>query len=258
MLRGLYTAASGMMTTMVQTDTLANNLANINTTGFKKNSVNFQSFPEMLLNRVSQQGSTAIGSVMTGSKVRSTYINFDQGNIVTSSRDFDFALEGDGFFTVKDPATNETRYTRNGNFVINPDGFLTTTGGELVQGNLGNIVIPQDTQVTLSQRGELTDKNGQIDSLTITRFKNNHLLEKHGYSQFRATSEAEKLPPPSVGEPLGYKTHQKMLEASNTNPISELINTITGQRLYEALQKNIQIQNQTLGQAVQEVGRFQR
>ncbi len=255
MLRGLYTAASGMLSTTVANDTLANNLANINTVGFKNKTTNFQSFPEMLLSRMSRQGSTPIGSVMTGSHVHGTVTDFAPGPLMESSNTFDMAIEGNAFFTIKSP-TGHLYYTRAGNFTVNEEGYLTTVNGDYVQGQLGNIILSLDEgPFNISTSGQISAKGRVIDSLKITRFNDDNTLENVGNNYFQKSSVTQEMPPPANGVSTGIKIHQYTLEQSNVNPILELVNSIQGMRLYEALQKNIHLHNETLGKTVNEVGR---
>lgn len=255
MLRGLYTAASGMMSNEILTDTIANNLANINTIGFKRSEVSFQEFDNVLVNRIDAQGSKVIGTMSMGAEVSATTMNFAQGGMRDTGNPLDFAIDGPGFFTVKDGKGN-TYYTRDGNFTINSNGFLCTHNGELVQGQNGNISIPTDKEISSTGLGQLEAAGQPFDSLLISKVENPHSLEKIGGNLLKATPTSKIIPKTDNPGALGYKIQQRTLEMSNANPITELINSITGQRLYESLQKSIHIQNETLGKAVNEVGKY--
>ncbi|HEY9746652.1 MAG TPA: flagellar hook-basal body protein [Oculatellaceae cyanobacterium] len=256
MLRGLYTAASGMLSAQMATDTLASNLANVNTIGFKGNKLNYQSFPEMLMNRLSSQGVAPVGSIMTGSQIYGTFTNFSQGQTVATGNTFDMAIEGGGFFTVKN-RYGQLYYTRAGNFTIDENGFLTTLNGDRVQGELGDIQLNLDEgPFNINQRGELIARTRMVDRFKIARFVDDHALEKVGDNLYAAGRNAQLLPAPAADASLGYKIHQGMLEQSNVNPVAEMVNNIQGLRLYEALQKNIHLANETLQKAVNDVGRY--
>lgn len=256
MIRGLYTAASGMITTLTGNDSVANNIANLNTTGFKRNQMNVQSFPEMLINKMTAGGKKNVGAVSTGSKVVETQIDFEQGAMVETGNTFDLALKGDGFFTLEN-SRGENLYTRAGNFMVDNQGFLTTSNGEYVIGDLGKVQLSLDQgPFKISKSGTITARDRVVDTLKITRFKENRMLQKAGKTEFMKTDACEELPPAKVGEATGFEVNQGMLERSNTNAISEMVRSIEGMRLYEALQKNVQMQNQSLGKAVNEVGRF--
>lgn len=266
MIRGLYTAASGMLSTLLANDTLASNLANSDTVGFKKNRVSFQSFPDLMLQKSTIGGAENIGSISSGSRIKETKIDFLQGSLYNTGNSFDMALEGPGFFTIQsktDP--NKTFYTRSGHFTINPDGFLTTVTGDYVMGNLGKIQTKQDPPpYVINDYGDLTSyPNGNtsqparvVDRMKITRFENDEYLMKASDTMFEQTPYTKELPEPGTHEGTPYKIHQGMLEHSNTNVVSELVNSISGMRLYEALQKNIHMQNETVGKAVNELGRY--
>lgn len=255
MLRGLYTAAAGMMATQTASDTMASNLSNVSTIGFKGNKVNYQTFPEMMINRVSKEGQERVGSIMTGSQIFESYIDFSAGAMQQTGNTFDLAIEGDGFFTVRSK-TGTPYYTRAGNFTIDEEGFLTTMHGAYVEGSLGKIQVLLDGgPFSINAQGSISGRNGVIDQIKVARFEDNHTLEKVSENLYQATPGSKKLPEPEADTPRGYKVNAGMLEASNINPVSELVNNIQGLRLYEALQKNIHIHNDTLGKAVNDVGR---
>ncbi len=259
MIRGLYTAAAGMMSTLTSNDTVADNIANINTTGFKRNSVVHESFPEMMLNRMTPEGAKEIGSITSGSKIHDTRIHFEQGGLHETGNTFDVALTGDGFFTVngpKNPDTGEATsyYTRAGNFMVSEEGFLTTMNGKHVQGSLGDIQLNLDRgPFMINDRGELIAQDRVIDQIKVTRFEENNTLQKAGNALFQKTESSVEMAAPNPNDKLGYVMHQGKLERSNANPIGELVNMIQGHRLYETLQKNIQMHNQALGKAANDI-----
>lgn len=254
MLKGLYTAAAGMLAVTTANDILASNLANVNTIAFKGSKVNFQTFPDMLMNRINNQSQQPVGSLTTGSQVFESYNSFAPGAIMQTGNPFDLAIQGDGFLTVKNNA-GQSYYTRAGNLTINEQGFLTTVDGALVQGKLGNIQLSQDGgPFSVNTQGSIIGRTGVIDQLQIARFENNHLLSKVSDNLYETTPAVRKLPDLPSGAALPCTINSGSLEASNINPVAELVNTIQGQRLYEALQKSISNQNDTLKKAVNEVG----
>ncbi len=256
MLRGLYTAAAGMLAATTATDTLASNLANVNTVGFKGDKLNFQNFPQMLINKMTNQEQSQIGSIMTGSQVYQSFVNFAPGAIHETGNTFDLALHGDGFFTVKSATDGKTYYTRAGNFTVDAQGFLSTVNGDYVQGKLGNIQMNLDNApFVINPQGVITGNGKQIDQLAVARFADNQTLQKVTDNLYQTTATSQLLPPTQTGQALSYKIQQGGLEDSNINPVAELVNNIQGMRLYEALQKNIHMQNDALGKAVNDVGR---
>jgi flagellar basal-body rod protein FlgG len=229
----------------------------VNTVGYKGSKMNFQTFANMLINRIDNQGQNNVGTISTGSKVYGSYVNFQPGAMQETGNTFDVALNGDGFFTVKD-STGKTFYTRAGNFTIDSQGYLTTMSGEYVQGKLGNIQVNlDDGPYQINSKGELSGKGRLIDQLDVAQFADNQTLDKVSDNLYQATPVSKKLPDPTLtGGPLTYKVAQGTLEGSNVNPVAELITNIEGLRLYEALQKNIRMQNDALGKTVNDVGRY--
>lgn len=254
MLRGLYTAAAGMEAVNFSVDTLANNLANVNTVGFKGNKVNFQGFPEMLIRKIDDQGQKPIGTIMTGSQIRQSFMDFTPGPMQQTGNPLDMAINGDGFFKVQSRTDNQTYYTRAGNFTLDEQGYLVTLNGDFVQGASGNIQVkPEDGKVEVTPKGQISGKNGVIGQVEITRFTNNQSLEKVSDNLYKTTAASEEDTGASAKP---YRITQGALESSNVNPVMELVNNIQGMRLYEALQKNIHISNETLDKAVNEVGKY--
>lgn len=260
MLRGLYTAASGMLAQMLNTDAMANNLANASTTGYKQTDVHFQAFPEMLMNRINGSGGkTPIGSLSNGLAIAGNITKFTQGDLHETGNTLDFAMEGKGFFKVQN-AKGETFYTRDGNFTMNKEGYLMTHNGEFVMGRTPDkkeqrIQMPPDKAISLTARGQLMADNTPFATMAITQFKDENTLDRLGSNLYKASAKSQEIPPPTDGAPVDYEVHQGRLEGSNTNVVRELVNTMVGFRMYEALQKNIQVHNETLGKAVNELAR---
>lgn len=250
MLKGIYSAATGMTSQMIMTDITANNLANVNTPGFKEVGAKFQTFGRMLVNRVGNHEQKALGHFAQGSRLLSSVTDFAQGELAETGNPLDMALNGNGFFTVKIPANNAIVYTRNGSFTRDEEGFVTTTSGDRLQGFNGDILIPRDAKkIVLSAAGEVIVDDKVIDRLKIAQFANNQELKRIGSAYYKASGQpVEDLNPVTI--------QQGFVERSNSNVITELVNSMTGLRIYETLQKSIQMQNETLGKSVNEVGRM--
>jgi flagellar basal-body rod protein FlgF len=251
MLKGIYTAAAGMLATNTAIDTLASNLANVNTVGFKGNRLSYQTFPEMMLNKIENNEKTSIGSLVNGSKIYGSYVDFAAGGIKQTGNPLDMAINGDGFFHVKS-SDGKSLYTRAGNFTVNSSGDVVTPTGEYLQGKSGNIHLNMgDGPITITGNGTISAKGQNVDQVALAHFQNNQTLEKLSDNLYQATpaSQESRETPKSM-------IQQGALEQSNVNPISELVNNIQGMRLYEALQKNIHMHNDALGKAVNEVGRY--
>lgn len=260
MIRGLYTAASGITATMVSSDVVANNLANMGTTGFKKVGVNYAEFGNVMMSQQYKGQQTEVGQINDGVQVVGTQTAFNQGILKQTGNPLDAALEGDGFFTVEDPNTGETFYTRNGAFTQNAEGVITTSDGMLVKSEQGNpLILPQEASaITIDADGLVSAMAGQpaqsqaLGKLQITQIENQQSLETQGAYLYKPTANTRVVEfgtnQPSV--------IQGALETSNVNAVEELVRSITGSRRYESMQKAIRMQDQTLEQTVTQVGRY--
>jgi len=248
MIRGLYTSASGMMAEMVRNDVTANNLANVNSTGFKKDVALFKSFPEMLVSRINDQKQSdvsqrpVIGSLGTGALVDEVFTSQEQGQLRESSNPFDLAIFGEGFFVVQNQ--NGNYYTRNGSFTLDGEGYLVNSQGAYVLGQAGPIKITNSDNVVIDTAGNILDGGNKIDTLRTVTITDPAALTKVGDSLFTGGQAAEGT---------NAQIRQKFIEASNVNPVTEMVNMITISRAYEANQKMITAHDTSLGQAM-EVG----
>ncbi|MEB3245126.1 MAG: flagellar hook-basal body protein [Vampirovibrionales bacterium] len=259
MLKGIYTIASSLMAQEVASDVMANNVANMNTNAFKRSMVSFQTFPDLMIQRVSgsaesgKQNSQNIGSIATGSKIYTTQFDFSQGDLYTTGNAFHIAIQGDAFFNVRDPNTDEITFTRNGSLDRDSEGYLATLSGQRLQGEQGDIAVPPGAFIEFMPNGVVRMNGEQVDTLVLTAFENNKTLEMKGDSLFAKTASTveKKIDPLN----RGYKVQQGTLEHANVNPIKELMNTMVALRSYESMQKNIQAHNETLGQAINQMAR---
>ncbi|MDD7402695.1 MAG: flagellar basal-body rod protein FlgG [Butyribacter sp.] len=267
MMRSLWTAASGMKSQQTSLDTISNNLANINTTGYKKERTEFQS----LLYQTIQNKTTdtegnpkPIGAqVGLGVKVAAISTEFEQGEMTASTGDFDFAINGSGFFMIQMP-DGSTGYTRNGNFVmaINGDGgmTLTTSNGYAVLDSQGQpITFDANTDISKLQfdnYGNIFLKNAQgvIQRTGIrigaAQFNNPSGLTKIGDSYFAesAASGAARI----EGQDAALKVSvikNGYLESSSVQAVDEMVDMIVTQRAYEMNSKAIQASDEMLQQA---------
>lgn len=246
MLRGLYTGASGMIAETIRTDATANNLANANTAGYKKDVAVNSEFGEMLLYRVNDGNDTpAIGGLGRGTQIDEVSTIQTQGTTRQTGNDFDLAIEGSGFFAVETPAG--VRYTRNGTFAKNIVGDLVTQDGNRVLGQNGPIRI-NGNKMTVSETGQILVDDIPADQLQIVGFADEQQLTKEGSSLYAAAPDIQQQP--ATGLVL-----QGYLEGANVNVVSEMVNLINSYRTYEANAKTVQSQDQILDKAVNEVGR---
>lgn len=279
MVRGIYTGASGMMTTMEELNAVANNLANVNTDGYKRETTITKSFPEMLVRRINDDGQVrfplgsydlapVVGKLGTGVEFNESYIRYEQGSLQETGNDFDLAMEGQGFFTVQ--SEDGERYTRNGNFKIDNNGYLVDQHGYKVQGENGEIRINQNNfqidnegnvYVNADYKPEdFVDKAGnewknltKIDRLKIVDFPERRYLVKEGHSLYKTTDFSGDAR--IIGQQDRPKVYQGFLEKSNVDPVVEMTRMIEINRLYEANQRVIQTGDETLQRAVNQVGR---
>jgi flagellar basal-body rod protein FlgG len=248
MLRGIYTAASGMLNTQLAVDTMANNVANVNTIGFKARYVQYQAYPEIQMSRIDDNGSQEIGKLTTGVEIIGTPLHFSQGHLQPTGNALDVAVDGDGFMVVKLP-NGETAYTRNGSLKLNQQNQLTTEGQYPVLDAGGNaITVPEGAgKIVITEDGTLSTEAGQaFGKLQMVRFSNPKGLHQLGNSLFKGDTPIE------VQSGKGSSFKQGYVERSNTNIVHEMIQSITGMRLYESLQRTISTQKETLEKAVNE------
>lgn len=247
MMRSLYTAATGMLAEQLNVDTISNNLANVNTTGFKKQKVNFQ---DLLYQRVREAGTPTAEGVQVpvgilighGTRPTSTQRLFFQGNFVQTENPLDLVIEGDGFFQVLMP-DGTIAYTRDGAFKKDSTGRLVTSDGFNVE---PEIVIPEDaTNVIVSQDGTVSvlvagDPNPQqIGQITLARFVNQEGLNSIGKNLFTTTAASGEAIVGTAGLEGFGTVAQGFLESSNVKVVEEIVNLIIAQRAYEANSKAI-------------------
>lgn len=248
MIRGWYIGASGMNAQQNRLDAISNNLANVDTTGYKKDIAVSKSFSELLIRRTeadgiitnsmgSQDVAPIIGKLGLGVETNELYTDFNQGSFKNTDTKTDFALSGQGFFTVQTPFGQ--RYTRNGNFNIGKEGFLETKEGYPVLGENGYINL-KDKKFYVNEDGFIynSEDNEMIDRFKVVRFDNERYLQKTGSSLFKDT---EISGPPHVAE--GFERPQFLqgyTETSNVNIVNEMVQMIEVNRAYEANQKSIQ------------------
>jgi len=252
LIRGLYTSASGMLAESVRSDVTSNNLANVNTTGYKKDTTVMASFPEMLVLRLNdrRQGEVQppkVGTLGTGVLVDETVTSHTQGQLKESSSAFDLAIAGDGYFTVETPGGE--MYTRNGNFTLDGEGYLVTNRGYYVLGQAGRIRIEgagPNGGFAVDGAGNVTVDGGVVDTLQLVSFADQSQLVKTGDTLFAAAEQ---------GTQANGRVMQKYLETSNVNAITEMVDLITIMRAYEANQKAVQAHDKTLEQVINDVGR---
>jgi flagellar basal-body rod protein FlgG len=250
MVKGLYTAATGLINQQQRMDVLSNNLANINTTGFKKDGVVVQSFEEVLTMKVNGMQSTGIGNMTLGVKSGQVYTDFQQGSYIQTNNPFNIALQGEGFIHIGVLDGNGElmdRYTRDGSFVLSSTGELMTQDGLYVMGQEGPIRL-EEGNISINESGQIYLNDAYVDQIRLVDF-NKLDIRKEGNNLYVAEDGAEVLE--FQGQVL-----QGFLEESNVNSIREMVDMINVMRSFESNQKVVQTQDETLGKAVNEVGRI--
>jgi len=284
MLRGIYTGASGMQAQQHRLDALSNNLANVDVTGYKRDTSVHKAFPEMLMRRVDDNGvhrfplgsvdvAPIVGKIGSGVEYNESYTVFTQGSLKQTENPFDMALENEGFFTIK--TNNGERYTRNGSFILGKEGYLLTKEGYQVLGENGpiqikannftidvdgnvfqNLDFADDPERLVSMDENSWERTELVDTLKIVGFAGHgdRFIKKQGNSLWTATVDSGSAD--IIKGSKRPKVRQGFLEGSNVNPVTEMVNMIEVNRAYEANQKVISTQDSLLDKLINNAARF--
>lgn len=251
MVKGLYTAYTGLVNQQNRLDVVSNNLANAATTAYKKEGLTSQSFDEVMAYKVKDASvgtvNQYIGDLNLGVKIGESYRDYSQGSFRETGENFDLALSGDGFFSISftnKAGETSTMYTRDGNFSMTKDGYLVTKDGDFVLGEGGPIQLTTDAaKIAIDRDGTITADGVQIDKLAITDFEDYNYLEQYGENLYRALDTA-------TTKDAAGQVYQGYLEQSNVNVVSEMVEMITISRAFEANQKAMNAADDTLKKAV--------
>lgn len=264
MFKGFYTAASGMLAQQRRTEMLTNNMANANTPGYKEEQSTLRSFPEMLLSRMNDQKTTGpkVGTLSTGVYMQETLPRFIQGDMKETDNKTDLALvdlmmpanKGTVFFTVQDPG-GQLRYTRNGNFTLDSQGYLTKGNGQYILDNSGQPIQLSSDQFTVSETGLITGQNGEQRQLGIAFTAQPEQLIKEGNGLFR-TENGTPLADAANQPGVQFKLQQGFLEQSNVDISKAMTDMLTAYRSFEANQKILQAYDRSMEKAANEVGKI--
>ena len=258
MLKGLYTAYTGMINEQHRMDTMTNNLANATTNGFKKEGATSQSFDRVLAYKIKDTSEAAnlprrLGGISLGVKTGENYVDYSGGPFKVTGNTLDMALAGDGFFTISftnKAGETSVKYTRDGNFTMTAEGYLVTQDGDFVLNNNGREIRLDPTQeVTVERSGEIYQNDVYVDTIGITDFEDYNYLERYGENFFQPVEGARTIDPENTTVYSGY------LEMANISVVTEMVNMIAIQRQYEANQKVITTYDSTLDAAVNQTGR---
>lgn len=265
-LRSLESSSRGMQALIEMNDNTANNLANVNTVGFKKASLTFKNVYDA--NVVNREGTALnssvrkLGELSMGSEVQKLTYDFSQGAMNRTDNPFDLAIEGDGFFKVQDVNGNNS-YTRNGSFTMNNNSYLVTKEGDYVLDvedrririNTEGMSMHSRNDIIVNENGQIqinNEKNQiQLQSIKICDFTNKEDMFCVGNSKFtpRVPANSPEIPAEK------FVVVQGTLEMSNSNVVNEMINTINTSRNYESLSKLVKSDGDCLSRAMQ-VGRI--
>ncbi|NLL07090.1 MAG: flagellar hook-basal body protein [Clostridiaceae bacterium] len=256
MIRALYTSGWSMRANNKQMDIVSNNLANVSTNGYKKDTVVYESFPEVMVRRINDTRSTLnpsgkVGNLQFGNDVGEVFTYFTGGQLNRTDSSLDLAIgnSDSAFFSIGVPDENggiTEYYTRNGSFVLNSQGQLVTSEGYFVLGINGPITL-EGENFTVLDDGSIVQNEEIVARLVIRDFADTTTLRKYGNNLIQTTEETQEQEFTGV-------VKQGYIEQSNVNAINEMINMITVLRSYEANQKVVQALDGTLEKAVNEVG----
>ena len=267
MVKGLYTAHTGMVNEMKRLDVLANNLANADTTGYKKEGTTSRTFADEMSFRLKDSSNAympkKLGGITYGVHLGQVYTDYSTGSFKVTDNTTDFAIDGNGFFAIAftdKQGNTSVKYTRDGSFTVNTEGYLVTKVGVFGLYSSGGLygypcrfifilVVPNAT-VTVNKMGYVIQNDQVVGTLGVVDVDNYDYLEKYGENMYNLLDGGNRIA-------TDAKVEQGVLETSNVNVVNEMVNMITIQRAYEANQKVITSIDSTLDRAVNNVGRVQ-
>lgn len=272
MLRGFYTAASGMMANQRMQETLSNNMSNINTPGYKADQGTMRAFPELLIEQMGNKklpttrgfnipDGSHVGSLNTGVYMQEAVPSFAQGDIRETGVGTDLALVQDAlpdetgalFFNVQNEA-GDRRYTRNGNFTVDGEGFLTTNQGHYILDDNGDPVNTVGMDFDVSAGG-IVSIEGQDIPLGLSYASDASELVKEGNGLFRWADEAADLADARGDNEISYTIHQNHLEGSNVDANKTMTEMMNTYRSFEMNQRVLKAYDQSMQKTVTEIGR---
>lgn len=278
MLKGLYTAYTGMINEQHRMDVMTNNLANADTNGFKKEGTTSQAFDTVLAYKIkdlSEPGNLPknLGTAKTfdedsvdnpdrwvsrtgmnlGVKIGENYVDYSEGPIKETGNTFDLAISDRGFFAVEytnKAGETSTKYTRDGNFTMDRQGYLVTQDGDFVLDENGrHIKMNTALPVSIDRGGTIMQEGTSVATIGLTDFEDYDYLERFGENYFQTVDGATEIDSEA-------QIYSGYLELSNISIVTEMVNMITLQRQYESNQKLITTYDETLDTAVNQLGKL--
>lgn len=259
MLKGLYIAHTGLLNEQNRMDILTNNLANASTVGYKKEGSTSQSFDDILTVKIKDASEGEMNVRRTGInnpgvKIGENYTDYTQGSFRITDNTYDLAIAGEGFFAIEftnKQGETSTMYTRAGQFTLTREGYLVTQEGDYVL-DVQNRRIRLDTlkDTAISKNGWISQEGRNVARIQLMDFEDYNYLERYGETYYRPLEGARRTA-------SNAEINSGMLEMSNVQTVSEMVNLISITRAYESNQKIVQTYDESLEIAVSQLGRVQ-
>lgn len=250
MIRSLYIASTGMLVQRKKMDILTNNITNIETIGYKKDNLISRSFKDMMIERVNDpyiiNATNIVGNQNTGVHIDEIVTGFQQGSMEDTGRLSDVALQGSGFFVVSTPEGD--RYTRDGSFAVNKEGYLVNSDGLYISGEKGRIFVGKN-EFVIDEQGNVAINDTIVNKLKIASFGDVSALRKQGNNLYMNYNNQQIL------STTDTKAQQGCLEYSNVDMAEEMVNIMAVSRTYETNQRIVKMIDESLDKTVNEVGR---
>lgn len=257
MQNAMYTSLFGALSNEHRLNSIANNLANVNTTGYKRDVLAFKDTYAMYAHEQILEPVTHLRAEpffpepihLARTRIATSHTDFDQGSLKITGAPFDVAISGDGFFKVQTPTGDFL--TRNGHFRLTPEGLLITEQGYPVLGDGGEITLPPGIKnFNITEDGRIFADNNLVGQLAMVSVDEPRNLEKMGQNLYRAKNGAEVVEEPATGFAV-----QGFLETANVDAVYEMVNMIEAQRQFEAYAKVMQTADAIDKEAINKVGR---
>ena len=252
MLRSLYIAGTGMITERSKMDVITNNIANIETVGYKKDQMISRSFSDLLLEQINDPNiinqRTEVGPLNTGTHIDEIVTDFTQGSLEFTEENTDLAIQGDGYFSVLTP--QGIRYTRSGNFAVDSNGDLVTQEGYYVLGQDGGRIHIGTDEFSVSGKGTIMAGNQTVGTIRLVAFQDQTVLRKTGENLYTTYNNSQPAQVATASIKQGY------LENSNVDMATEMVDMLATNRAYESNQRIVKMVDESLGKTVNDIARF--